>query len=324
VHDVREEIRKLRGLHDQLLDLFKSIRNKKDMEQCEQFLADEPMRHEFYDRLRAFSRCLHISLSSDKLLDVYSDGDVERMKRDWKQFSELKRSVQLRYQETVDLKEFEPKIQKLPDDHVTAMPAEVVVELVNINDPNALQAVLKETGVSPASRADRIASATRRVIHEKMEADPSFYKRFSELLEETIRDYRAKRISEKEYLKQVVDLAAKVARKDRGRGVPESIRGNEDGQAFYGILDGVLVDANGTPIDKEEIARIALAIIEIIKEHHIVAVWKNDVAQNDMRNAVDDYFFDVLRDQKQLRLPIELMDDIDDKVMNLARARFPG
>jgi type I restriction enzyme, R subunit len=323
VHDVRGEIRKLRGMHDQLLDLFKSIKNKKDMEQYEQFLADEPMRQDFYSRLRAFSRCLHISLSSDKLLDVYTDSEVNRMKRDWKQFSELKRSVQLRYQETVDLKEFEPKIQKLLDDHVVAMPAEVVVELVNINDPNALEAVVKEAGVSVASKADRIASATRKAINEKMEEDPSFYKRFSELLEETIRDYRAKRVSEKDYLKHVVDLAAKVAHKDRGN-VPEQIRGNDDGQAFYGILDGVLVDSSGMPVDKDEIAQIALAIIEIIKEHHIVDVWRNDVAQNNMRNAVDDYFFDVLRDQKKISLPVELMDDIDDKVMNLARARFPG
>jgi len=231
--------------------------------------------------------------------------------------------VQLRYQETVDLREFEPKIQKLLDDHVVAMPAEVVVELVNINDPNALEAVVKEAGVSTTSKADRIASAMRKAIHEKMEEDPSFYKRFSELLEETIRDYRAKRISEKEYLKQVVDLAARVAQKDRGN-VPERIRGNDDGQAFYGILDGALVDSSGRPVDKDEIAQIALAIVEIIKEHHIVDIWRNDVAQNNMRNAVDDYFFDVLRDQKRINLPVELMDDIDEKVMNLARARFPG
>ncbi len=324
VHDVRGEIRKLRGLHDQLLELFKSIKNKKDMEQYEQFLADEPTREDFYLRLRAFSRCLHISLSSDKLADVYSDAEVDRMKRDWKQFSELKRSVQIRYQETVDLKEFEPKIQKLLDDHVIAMPAEVVVELVNINDPNALEQVVREAGISSASKADRIASATRKAISEKMEEDPSFYRRFSELLQETIRDYRAKRISEKDYLKQVIDLAAKVAHKDRGQDVPAIIKGNDDGQAFYGILDGVLVDANGKPVDKDEIAKIALTIIEIVKEHHIVDVWRNDVAQNNMRNAVDDYFFDVLRDQKKISLPVELMDDIDDKVMNLARARFPG
>ena len=37
--------------------------------------------------------------------------------------------------------------------------------------------------VSEASMADRIASATRRTITEKMDEDPTFYRSFSELLE---------------------------------------------------------------------------------------------------------------------------------------------
>jgi type I restriction enzyme, R subunit len=324
VNDVREEIRKLPQLHSQLWDLFKPVKNKRDMEQFEQFLADESIRQDFYERLRTVSRCLHISLSSDKLLDVFDEAKVDAMKRDWKQFSELKRSVQLRYQETVDLKEFEPKIQKLLDDHVVAMPAETIIELVNINDPDALEAVVKETGVSDASKADRIASATRRTITEKMDEDPTFYRSFSELLSETIRDYRAKRISERDYLKNVIDLASRVARKDRGRDLPGMVKDNEDGQAFFGILDGVLVSTDGKAIDKEEVANIALAIIDIIKAHHIVDVWSNDIAQNNMRNAIDDYFFDVLRDEKDIKLPVKVMDDIDLKIMDLARARFPG
>jgi type I restriction enzyme R subunit len=324
VNDVREEIRRLPQLHDQLWDLFKPVKNKKDMEQFELFLGDEAIRQDFYERLRAFTRCLHISLSSDKLLDVFKEAEVDRMKHDWKQLSELRRSVQLRYQETVDLKEFEPKIQKLLDDHVVAMPAQTIIELVNINDPNALMAVVEEAGVSTASRADRIASATRRVITEKMAEDPSFYRHFSELLEETIREYRLQRISERNYLKSVIDLASKVARKDRGRDVPGPIRGNDDGQAFFGILDGTLAGANGKKMSDVDVANIALAIIGIVKTHHIVDVWSNDIAQNNMRNAIDDYFFDVLRDKQEISMPVELMDDLEVRIMDLARARFPG
>lgn len=322
VHDVREEIRKLPQLHDQLWDLFKPVRNKKDMEQFEQHLADESLRHEFYARLKAFSRCLHISLSSDKLFDVFDEAKVDALKRDWKQFSELKRSVQLRYQETVDVREFEPKIQKLLDDHVVAMPAETIIEVVDINDPDALKAVVEETGVSEASRADRIASATRRAITEKMDEDPTFYKQFSELLEETIRAYREKRLSEREYLNSVVDLASKVARKDRGRDVPESIRGDEDAQAFFGILDGQLKTKGDEPVAGAEAASIALEIIDIIKSHLIVDIWSNEVAQNKLRNAIDDYFFDVLRDERGIDLPVQVLDDLELKIMDLARARF--
>jgi len=322
VHDVREEIRKLPQLHDQLWDLFKPVRNKKDMEQFEQHLADEALRHEFYARLKAFSRCLHISLSSDKLFDVFDEARIDALKRDWKQFSELKRSVQLRYQETVDVREFEPKIQKLLDDHVVAMPAETIIEVVNINDPDALKAVVEETGVSEASKADRIASATRRAITEKMDEDPTFYKQFSELLEETIRAYREKRLSEREYLNTVVDLASKVARKDRGRDVPESIRGDEDAQAFFGVLDGQLKTKGDDSVTGVEVAAIAQQIIDIIKSHLIVDIWSNEVAQNNLRNAIDDYFFDVLRDEKDIDLPVEVLDDLELKIMDLARARF--
>ena len=322
VHDVREEIRKLPQLHDQLWDIFKPVRNKKDMEQFEQLLADEALRHDFYARLKAFSRCLHISLSSDKLLDVFDEAKVDAMKRDWKQFSELRRSVQLRYQETVDVREFEPKIQKLLDDHVVAMPAETIIEVVNINDPDALKAVVEESGVSEASRADRIASATRRVITEKMDEDPTFYKEFSELLEETIRAYREKRLSEREYLNSVVGLASKVAKKDRRLDVPESIRGSEDAQAFFGILDGQFPTAGGETVSADEAAAIALEVIDIIRSHLIVDIWSNEVAQNKLRNAIDDYFFDVLRDEKGIDLSVEALDDIELKIMDLARARF--
>lgn len=323
VHDVREEIRKLPQLHEQLWDLFKPVKNKKDMEQFEQLLADEAIRQDFYERLKAFSRCLHISMSSDKLLDVFDDAKIDAMKRDWKQFTELKRSVQLRFQEVVDLKEFEPKIRKLLDDHVVAMPAETIIQLVNINDADALKAVVDETGVSDGSKADRIASATRRVITEKMEEDPTFYKQFSELLEETIRDYRAKRLSERDYLQNVIDLASKVARKERGEAMPEPVRSNEDGQAFYGILAGKLLGPAGD-IGPDATAHIALAVIDIVKQHHIVDIWSNDVAQNNLHNAIDDYFFDVLRDEMGIELAVDVLDEIESRIMSVARARFPG
>jgi type I restriction enzyme R subunit len=304
--------------------LFKTIRNKTDMEQFEQFLADEAKRQDFYARLRAFGRCLHIAPSSEKLYDVFDEKKIESFKQEWKQFSELKRSVQLRYQEVIELKEFEPKIQRLLDDHVTAKPATTIIEAVNINDPDALKAVVKEGHTSDASKADRIASATKRTITEKMDEDPAFYRQFSELLEEAIRGYREKRISERDYLNNVVDLASRMARKDHGRQVPESIKGDEDAQAVFGIIEPVLkMVANGGASD-DDAADVARTIVGIIKQHHIVDVWSNDVAQNSMRNATDDYFFDVVRDQKGIDIPVKQLDELELQIMDVARARFPG
>ena len=324
MHDVKEEIRKLPQFHDQLWSVFKPIENKKDMEQFEQHLADDEIRHEFYMCLRTFSRCLLISLSSSKLFDVIAEAKVDTMKRDWRQFSELKRSVQIRYQERVSVHEFEPKIRRLLDDHVVASPAETIIELLNIYDSGAVKAVVEETGVSEGSRADRIASATRRVISERMDEDPTLYKQFSEMLEETIRAYREKRLSERDYLKSVWSQADKVARKDRGRDIPERIRGDDKAQAFFGILEGELQTRGGELVSSDEAASIALEIIEIIRLHIIVDIWSNDVAKNILHVAIDDYLCDVLRDGKGIDIPDAALHDLVPKIMSLAQIRFPA
>jgi len=105
-------------------------------------------------------------------------------------------------------------------------------------------------------------------------------------------------------------------------GVPESIRGDEDAQAFFGVLEGQLKIKDDEPVAGDEAASIALEIIDIIKSHLIVDIWSNEVAQNNLRNAIDDYFFDVLRDERGVDLPVEVLDDLELKIMDLARARF--
>ena len=61
----------------------------------------------------------------------------------------------------------------------------------------------------------------------------------------------------------------------------------------------------------------------IVHERHIVDVWSNETAQNDMRNAIDDYFYDVLRDEMGIELTEARMDDLLARIMRLAEARFP-
>ena len=114
-----------------------------------------------------------------------------------------------------------------------------------------------------------------------------------------------------------------MARKDRGLDVPDSIKGNDDAQAFFGILNGTLRTTDGQELSSEDRALISLAIIRIVQEHHIVGVWSNNVAQNKMRNAIDDYFFDVVRDEKDVEFPVEALDGLESRIMSVARARFP-
>ena len=62
--------------------------------------------------------------------------------------------------------------------------------------------------------------------------------------------------------------------------------------------------------------------MDVIHERLIVDVWSNETAQNDMRNAIDDYFYDVLRDEMGIELTEAQMDDLQARIMRLAQARF--
>ena len=87
---------------------------------------------------------------------------------------------------------------------LTTEKIETITELVNIFDKDKFQQEVENTG--KAAKADKIASRTAKHITEKMDEDPAFYKKFSQMLKETIADYEAKRIIEAQYLSRVQDI----------------------------------------------------------------------------------------------------------------------
>ena len=319
VHSITDEIRRLRTLHGELWDVFKTLKNKFDMEAFELFLGEKPVRDEFYARLRGFGRCLHIGLGSEKIFDIYSQDEVETFKQDWKRFDALRKSVRIRYQEAISLKDYEPKIRALLDRHLIASPAEVIAEEVDITNPDEIDRVLQEQNISLASKADRIASATKVTISEKMDADPARYASLFEMLQEAIRAYREKRLSEKAYLDRVRELASEVASDVSSRSFPTSIKQNSDAQALYGILEGVGTLSDN--VDNETIAEMCLSLLSIINGHLIVDFWENDGAQKALLNDLDDFLFDESRN-KSLGITASEIDKILAEVMRVGKARF--
>jgi type I restriction enzyme R subunit len=121
-----------------------------------------------------------------------------------------------------------------------------------------------------------------------------------------------------------MDIARKVATKDHGAGLPPDIKSDDDAAAFYGIIDPILfAAANGTASADLSVS-VTQRILAIVKSHLIVDLWSNDLAQNKMRNAIDDYCFDHLRDDRGLELPIDKLDELQEQIMRVARARFPA
>ena len=205
-------MRQLPQRHAELWDVFKTVSNRQDEEAFEQLLADEKIRENFYERLSAYARTLAIAMSSEEFITTTPENRLKSYKADLKRFTNLKAAVKLRYAESIDYRDYEPKIQKLLDTHISADEVLKLNEPVNIFDGVAFQQVVEEQGQGKptAAKADMIAHATKRAITEHLDEDPAFFEKFSKLIQQAIDDYRAGRISDLEYLKQANEIKEAV------------------------------------------------------------------------------------------------------------------
>ncbi|MYJ86332.1 MAG: type I restriction endonuclease subunit R, partial [Rhodobacteraceae bacterium] len=236
---VNEKVRALPQHHSELWDVFREVKNKHDEESFEVLLADDELRGDFYERLALYSKTLGIALSTDKFIMETDEAKLRTYKADLKRFQNLKQSVKLRYAESIDYKDYEPKIKKLLDMHIQANEVIQLNPPVNIFDDENFNTLKQGKGIysnkSIAAKADTIAHATKKAIHEKMGEDPAFYKKFSKMIQQAIDDFKARRISDLEYLNKVSNIREWVVSRKHDN-VPEIISGNDEACAYFGII----------------------------------------------------------------------------------------
>ncbi|MDP2798557.1 MAG: restriction endonuclease subunit R, partial [Deltaproteobacteria bacterium] len=134
--------------------------------------------------------------------------------------------------------------------------------------------------------------------------------------------YRAKRISDLEYLKKVKEIRNKVVTREHDD-VPKKLDKNEDAQAFYGVLKPFFefqeLDASAC---EGVSADTALAMQEILKRNCKVHFWDDADAQKKAINEIDDFLYDEIKRKRGIALSIEQMDEIIERSMQLARRRM--
>ncbi|MEQ8826297.1 MAG: hypothetical protein RIC82_00785, partial [Parvibaculum sp.] len=151
------------------------------------------------------------------------------------------------------------------------------------------------------------------------EEDPTYYKRFSELIRQVIEDFRAKSISDLEYLKCVRDIRDQMVRRDT-TDIPEPIRDDPLGRAFYGCLREALSDVQGSGDDAETLsAEAAVQLVGIINSHRRVDWAQDPDVENAMKNDIDDYIFDVIRGEHNVPFSTEAIDALIDRLLMVAR-----
>lgn len=325
--NINEEVNKLPQKHAEVWDIFKTVANRRDAEAYQLILKDEAVRVIFYDKLASFAKCLKMALSSIQFHKETDEKTMNRYKDDLAMFLKLRLAVVERYSDEVDYKQYEGQIQKLIDTHITTEKIETITQLVNIFDREKFQEELEHT-TGKAAKADKIASRTSKHITEKMDEDPAFYKKFSQLLKETIADYESKRITEAQYLSKVQDIMDNVLTRTDNE-VPEALKEKEEAKAFYGISKEHLSEKIQDEIILKEVSvKSALSIDELIRKSVLdngkpVIDWQNKSnITGKLLIEISDYLIDYISDLYNLKLSFDESEKLAEDCIEVAKIRY--
>jgi type I restriction enzyme R subunit len=148
------------------------------------------------------------------------------------------------------------------------------------------------------------------------------------MLQETIADYEAKRISEAQYLSRVRDIMNNVL-DHTDEDIPEQLKDRDIAKAFYGLTIEALFEKIQDDVVRKEIAiQTALQIDDLIQD----AVLDNDKPIIDWQYKtnitgkllidIGDYLIDEVRDKYHIDLSFEDMDKIADDCIEVAKIRY--
>lgn len=323
VSDMSEEVRKVPIHHAEVWDVFKEVKNKADIEALERCIAQKDVRDEFYDRLSQFARTLQVAMASDVFYEEFTTEQIGFYKAELKKFQSLRVSVMYRYAEAVSYKEYEPRVKKLLDTYVNAYEIEEIIKDVNIFDKNMVEEALETYGKTPASKADFIAHRMKKVITENMEKDEAYYKKFSDLIEQTINDFHEGRLSEKDYLESINKIRNDFETGYQ-EGIPGVVKDRPEARAIFGAISQVISENHGKDISigiQEKLAQAGIDITEII-EKLTIRDWKRNLdIQNKMENGIEDYLMAHRKDMG-VDLNFEEIDLILAKCLKVAKNNY--
>ncbi len=320
---VSDKIAELPQRHSDLWEMFKTIPNKRDLEAYAQSLRMEDRRHEFYDRLSAYSSVLQLALSTLEFHQNTDEKTIQRYKDDLNMFAKLRTTVQLRYSDTVDYKKYETRIEKLINHHVESDAVRVITNLVNIFDKEAFQKEV-DSVVGTAAKADTIATRTAKYINENMDSDPAFYKKFSQLIKETIELYEQGRLTDNEYLEKMMQYKEDVLNHTDSE-LPPELEHNNAAKAFFGIA----LENYKRLFPEMPVREMALATANafndiicqtVIVEGSVLVDWqsKNDIIGK-MKIRLEDELIDNIKRKYEVNFPFDDMDIIIDGCVDVAK-----
>lgn len=318
--DIMACVGRLRESYSHLCDVFAAIKNKEDTEEIEQFLADDEIRGKFYDALCVFGRGLNSVMNSEKAYGTFEMSEITKYQSAFIFYSKVRRSVKIRYADSIDNREYEKQMQNLLDTHLSVVGVKQITNPVDILNRDELEKELEELG-SLRSKADAITSHMTKSIKVHRDENPAYYDSFSKRIKEALEEYKNRVISEAEYLDKMKSIMADYRKGTTNITYPEKIKGNVHAQAFYGVITAVLDDKIDINENIDIISDIALEVTSIIQKHDTVDWQTNKEIHNKIAQNIDDMFYR-LEKEHSFVVDFDTIDKIIENVITVALRRF--
>ena len=320
VVDVMSSIAGLREAYTRLTELFTSLKNSRDTEEVEVFLADDQKRENFYQLLCTFGKALHIVLNAQQAYASVPKEELKQYQNTFLFFSKVRRSVKIRYCDAIDNQEYEPLMQNLLDTHLSVAGLKQITSPIDILNKDDFERELEELG-SLRAKADAITSKLTRSISEKYQENPAYYDSFSKRIKEALAQYKEKVISEAEYLAKMRTIMEDYHAGRSTVTYPEAIKHNVHAQAFYGVLSAVFDEAKEAEVSPDFAAEIAAEITKIVAKHSQVDWTQNKTIHDRISQDIDDLFYGYEK-ERGFKLSFDTIDKVIENVKTVALRRF--
>jgi type I restriction enzyme R subunit len=199
--------------------------------------------------LRAFA-----GVAGDEIVAGYTAGEFAGITKEVTEYSAIRDVIKLVSGDYIDLKMYEPSMRYLIDTYIKADQSKKVstfddmsfVQLLVEKGADAVEDLPDQVKKNKKMVAEIIQNNVRKLIIDERPINPKYFDKMSELLDALVEKLRNDASEYQDYLKEVAELARKVADPNRGGNYPAAI--NTAGKrALYDYLmedEGLVIDVD--------------------------------------------------------------------------------
>ena len=252
--------------------------NAPDEEMDKQLDDNAEKRSKLYKYVRRYLNC-YANLANSLEDMGYSEAERKEYAECARKYDALKREIELRSNDHIDMRRYEPDMRQVLDLYVKAEDSEVIAKLddtsfldivaaQNEEQLNDLPDELKDE--YGRASAETVEANLREVIRKDSPFNPAYYGKLSIILQELIDKRKKEMLDYEEYMKELIELVKK-ARGKSANSYPESIK-TPGMRALYDNLG--------------QNEYLAIRAHEVIRENAIVGFRDNRLKQRKLIKAL--------------------------------------